>query len=175
MRAPSLFSYSDSILLPFTDEAFNVMERVGNFSFVNSVHRKGGCVGVFFTAWYLLYLCLCRRYLLYWCLCRIPSFCPSRPALHPYPSSCVAQDTHLFGLHQWTPLPSGFMWSLVNRESGEKPGRREESEVGFVITWLPSYWVLLGCQHPSTKAFLSSSPLLSSDFGNNSLPLCFWV
>lgn len=96
-------------------------------------------------------------YLLYWCLCRIPSFCPSRPALHPYPSSCVAQDTHLFGLHQWTPLPSGFMWSLVNRESGEKPGRREESEVGFVIPWRPSYWVLLGCQHPSTKAFLSSS------------------
>lgn len=61
MRAPSLFSYSDSILLPFTDEAFNVMERVGNFSFVNSVHRKGGCLGVFFTRLVSIVLVLMQK------------------------------------------------------------------------------------------------------------------
>ena len=67
------------------------------------------------------------------CLCRISSFCPSRPTPYSYPSSCVTQEGDIYGaIYQWALLPSGFLLSLVNGES-EKPGRREEHDVGLVI------------------------------------------
>lgn len=93
------------------------------------------------------------------------------------PSSCVVQEAGWYGLHQWDPLPSGFLLSL-----GQvwEEARRKGGEWGWVTNYLAPFLLgfleLLAFLNKDHNFFNPLHPTPSLfDSSNSSVPLSFWV